>query len=372
MSWVQMKDTPTGLEVNFFDYRDNAPYGSAQGDPVGCGAEDDFVQTTVATGLSRSVPHTIRVKMTFLDGPRNDVVEVRVDGKLKHTGTSWEDYFRYCEGNATRTVDSILFRTAGTAAPGTLGNGFLIEGLSLSSGKGPGKKGDDDDKGEDHGKVVRVTPDNMKGWAFAQETPTGSGMMVRGPARPPLGEGSAQLTVNSTGGEILGKAGYQGTPLRDFSRLSYWTYRQFGSPALAIALQFNIDRDLTDADESFAGRIVYEPYYTKTVLTGAWQQWNTQDDAQPGNWWFTRAPQNTPVTGCSQADPCTWSEVLTKFPNAGVHRTFGGVILKAGSNWLGGFVGNTDALAIGVEGKTTVFDFEPADDDEDDDDDDDD
>lgn len=213
--------------------------------------------------------------------------------------------------------------------------------------------------GGQHGKRVKVTPKNMKGWAFAQETPSGAGMMVHGPSRPPLGKGSAQLQVDSTGGWILGKAAYQGTPLRDVSQLSYWTYRQSGAPVLAIALQFNVDRDLTDGDESYQGRLVYEPYFTKTVLTGVWQRWNTQDDAQPGNWWFTKAPQNAPVTGCSQADPCTWSEVLTKFPNAGVHRTFGAVILKAGGGWVGGFVGNADALAIGVRGRTTVFDFEP-------------
>ena len=55
--------------------------------------------------------------MHFKDGPRDDVVKVSVDGKRNETGTSWEDYFRYCEGNPTRTVDSILFRTAGVAAP---------------------------------------------------------------------------------------------------------------------------------------------------------------------------------------------------------------------------------------------------------------
>lgn len=215
------------------------------------------------------------------------------------------------------------------------------------------------DRDDDRGKVERVTPKKMKGWAFAQETPNGAGSMVRGPERPPLGKGSAQLEVDSTGGWILGKTGYQGVPLTDFTRLTYWTYRQHGAPALAIALQFNVDRDLTDTDESYQGRLVYEPYYTKTVLTGVWQRWNTQDDAAPGNWWFTRPPQSAPVTGCSIADPCTWSEVVAKFPNAGVHRTFGAVILKAGGGWVGGFVGNTDALAIGVDGRTTVYDFEP-------------
>ena len=121
MSWVQMADTPTGLEVNFYDYQ-AAP-----------GNLDDFVLTTVATGLNRAVPHTINVTMFFVEGPANDVVKVCVDGTTCHTGTSWEDYFRDEEGNPTRTVDSLLFRVGGTAAPATDGNGFLVDNLTLSS-----------------------------------------------------------------------------------------------------------------------------------------------------------------------------------------------------------------------------------------------
>ncbi len=126
MSWVQMADTPAGLEVNFFDYQSGAV-------EVGCDTGDNFILTNLASGLDRTVPHTIKITMDFVDGPANDVVKVYVDGVLKHTGTSWEDYFRECEGNPTRTVDSILFRTGGTAAPATAGFGFLIDNLSLTS-----------------------------------------------------------------------------------------------------------------------------------------------------------------------------------------------------------------------------------------------
>jgi len=118
MSWVQMTDTPAGLEVNFFDYQQGS----------------GFVFTQVATGLSRTVPHSIKITMQFVDGTANDVVKVYVDGTLRHTGTSWEDYFRDVEGNPTRTVDSILFRTGGAAAPATAGKGFLIDNLTLASG----------------------------------------------------------------------------------------------------------------------------------------------------------------------------------------------------------------------------------------------
>ncbi|MEO6063660.1 MAG: hypothetical protein ABIQ99_17145 [Thermoflexales bacterium] len=134
MSWIQMADTPGGLDVNFYDYQDVAPYGSVGNPSDGCIiGSDAFVFTAVATGLARNVKHSVRVVMDFVDGQRNDVVRVYVDGVLKHTGTSWEDYFRFCEGNPTRTVDSILFRTSGTAAPANAGKGFLIDNLSMAS-----------------------------------------------------------------------------------------------------------------------------------------------------------------------------------------------------------------------------------------------
>lgn len=209
----------------------------------------------------------------------------------------------------------------------------------------------------DHGTRVKVTPKNMKGWAFANEGPIGSGMLVRGPGRP-LGKGSAELRVNDTGREILYKSAYQGTYLRDVRPLAYLTFRQQGSSAVAISLQFNIDYDLTDAVELYQGRLVYEPYFTHTVQTGAWQGWNTQDNAAAGNWWSTRPPGSLPGN-CPQSDPCTWSEMLTKFPNVGIHRIYGLVLLRAGGPWLGGFLGNTDALVVGVRGHTTVYDFEP-------------
>ncbi len=144
MSWVQMTDTPTGLAVNFFDYQDAAPYGTLLNSSDGRGPEDDFIFTSVASNLSRTVPHTIRIEMNLIDGPRNDVVKVYVDGVLMHTGTTWEDYFRWTQGpgdpeptapvHESRVVRSILFRTGGTAVPATAGNGFLIDNLSLSSG----------------------------------------------------------------------------------------------------------------------------------------------------------------------------------------------------------------------------------------------
>lgn len=135
MSYLRFEDQADGIHVFFDDYQDVAPFGAFLSDSNGCGVGDDFIEIDIAT-LDQSVPHTIKFVMDFVDGPGNDVVKIYIDGVLKKTGKSWEDYFRYCEGNPTRPVDSLLFRTGGSssnAAPATLGYGFLIDNLSLSS-----------------------------------------------------------------------------------------------------------------------------------------------------------------------------------------------------------------------------------------------
>lgn len=208
--------------------------------------------------------------------------------------------------------------------------------------------------------TVVVTPTDMMGWGFLQETPTGSAAIVTGPVTPPLGTGSVNLIVGSAGGYVIGRAGYTGVQLSDFTKLEYSTYRTLGAPALAIALQFNVDYDTSDANTGFQGRIVYEPYHTRPVLTGVWQTWNALNDAAgtaTGNWWFTAGGGFRPgVVTCPQANPCTWAQVNTLYPNASIR---GGVFLKAGGGWTSGFDGNVDALTIGVSGDDITYDFEP-------------
>jgi hypothetical protein len=122
MSWIQMTDAGAGLEVNFYDYQHS----------VG-----DFVETTIASGLTRTDAHNIKLQMDFVDGSANDIVKVWVDGSLVHTGTSWEDFYRDVELTNTRTVDSLLFRVAGDAAPDIDGYGFLFDNIQLTSSLTP-------------------------------------------------------------------------------------------------------------------------------------------------------------------------------------------------------------------------------------------
>ncbi|MEP7346767.1 MAG: hypothetical protein ABI877_15955 [Gemmatimonadaceae bacterium] len=123
MSWIQTVDTTAGVDINFFDVQGTS-------DPA------NFVFTHIIT-VPRGVAHTIKVTMDFVPGPSNDVVKVYVDGVLKHTGTSWENYYRFDTQDVVYPgvpiTNRILYRTGGTAAPATAGNGFVIDALSLLS-----------------------------------------------------------------------------------------------------------------------------------------------------------------------------------------------------------------------------------------------
>lgn len=208
--------------------------------------------------------------------------------------------------------------------------------------------------------TVTVTPADMQGWFFCNDQTNcvgpATGSMVSGPGSPPLGVGSARLPVSGpTDGQALILGAYQGTKLASITKLEYSTYRVSGDPALAIALQFNIDSDVTDANNAYQGRLVFEPYQSgATVVTGQWQTW----DPTAGKWWGTGSAGRPISQACPQSSPCTWQQILTQFPNAGIHSTFGAVVFKAGSGW-NAFNGNVDAFTIGVNGNNTTYDFEP-------------
>jgi hypothetical protein len=126
MSYLRFEDQADGVHVFFEDATDPGPYYT----------EAAFTDTPIAT-LDRSSAHTMRFSIDFRSGPANDVVKIYVDGTLKATGTTWEDYYRYDnEGQGAGQVplvSKLLFREGGTANPANLGKGFLVDGVSLAS-----------------------------------------------------------------------------------------------------------------------------------------------------------------------------------------------------------------------------------------------
>jgi hypothetical protein len=200
--------------------------------------------------------------------------------------------------------------------------------------------------------ITVVRPGAMNGWMGVDDNEHGGSLSFSAsPAGAPLGEGSAQLKVsNSSQGYMLFKPGYGGTKLADLTTLSYKTYVTTGTNLIAPSVQINVDRDTTDGDTSWQGRLVYEPYMNSTVHDGQWQTWNPL----AGKWWLSKA--DSKFDGhCGQGSPCTIAQLTSQFPNIGVNGgASAGIGFKAGSSW-NSFVGSIDDFAINQD----RYDFEP-------------
>lgn len=127
MSYVGFDDQADGIHVIFYDVSDPGPL------PTGA----SFNSSDIAT-IDRTNKHTIKFAIDFLPGPANDIVKLYVDGVLKKTGTSWEDYYRFDpeqngNGNHVPNTSKLLFREGGSAVAANNGKGYLVDNVTLSS-----------------------------------------------------------------------------------------------------------------------------------------------------------------------------------------------------------------------------------------------
>jgi len=119
MSYLNISDSGSGLDLLFYDTNDGASwYG-----------------TTVATGLSYAGTHSIAFDITFVDGldtdDGNDIVDIYVDGSLVHTGTTWESYYS-TTATTPQAVDSLLFRMSSQEAS-TSGGGLYFDNVEVNN-----------------------------------------------------------------------------------------------------------------------------------------------------------------------------------------------------------------------------------------------
>jgi hypothetical protein len=191
MSYLRFEDSATGINV-FFDDVQGLVGGSA-----------NFVETQIAT-LSRTSPHTIKFSMDFVEGASNDIVKIYIDGTLVHTGTSWEDYYRFDPEWSvwqTMTVDSILFRESGTADVANTGNGYLLDNFVLATSGEPNTApvatNVTDSTNEDTAKAITLTATDV-------DNNTLSYSIVSGPSHGTLGLVSGNQVTYTPGADYNG------------------------------------------------------------------------------------------------------------------------------------------------------------------------
>lgn len=206
--------------------------------------------------------------------------------------------------------------------------------------------------------LVSVRPSTMNGWALgevstAELVPSSATAFVFGPGTPPIGNGGIQMTVTNAISHPIATRPMLGVRLDDLTKITYATL--VGSPAVATELQFAIDLTATDSYVGDQGSIIFDPalQVTGVVSPGIWQEW----DALNGRWWAT-PEAGALATECTAAAPCGMATILLRFPHIALHSLNGSVSLSARASATP-YTTHVDDLIIGVNGSTTVYDFEP-------------
>jgi hypothetical protein len=223
---------------------------------------------------------------------------------------------------------------------------------------------------------VRVTPANFLAiFSQGENGPASSWAIVNGPARPPLGRGSLELTTEDANSKQQHLETQQrGKLLSTINAMGYFTYRHpesTGSPVQVAAINMEVVGTLAvrpDGTPTTGGyaTFVYEPVYNGAVLSGQWQYWDAYRNGT-GLWWSTRdiPDGNGGYLVCRQGNPsplCTYDKfylpwaalVAVSGPTAQVW-TYG---VDQGSG-APNITSNADALYIGAAGDYWAYDFEP-------------
>ena len=179
----------------------------------------------------------------------------------------------------------------------------------------------------------------------------GTGAFRQGPATPPIGAGSLELTT-PTGADKVYLFNYDqvGTTLNAVDAIGYSTYRTAGAGQQVAAL--NIEVDVNGAAPGGYTVLVFEPVYNTdqgAVISGAWQTWDAYNG---GNaiWW-----SSNPIPGAPNRDTfVSWSTIIANNPAAVIAGGFG---VNQGSG-NPGLVSAVDALTFGANGNSVTYDFE--------------
>jgi hypothetical protein len=140
-------------------------------------------------------------------------------------------------------------------------------------------------------------------------------------------------------------------------------------PGSECAVFLNFDVDFGTGLPGYQNRLVYVPARNGVVATDTWQEWNALAPGALWNWSrFARGPDNTLGTSDDNTWPDgdtneyrTWADIVASFPNGHVNENLGSsqLLFRAGEPYPNGFIGNLDEVTFGIDGTSTVFDFEP-------------
>ena len=215
--------------------------------------------------------------------------------------------------------------------------------------------------------IVTVTDCNLQGWV--KQTQVGTTLLLKnGIAVPPLGKGSIEFSSPNVNFVRFRSTSYHNTLLSTLTEFSYSTYvqnRENNKDVNYVVLLIDKNNDgRTDDNIVFDPRFQSQPYIGNNFpdqglsIVGAWQTWNMLT----GAWWLGPPPRPDPDHGGTLF---TLSSYIAQNPNAKIINDAalggGGIRLTGGAVppiFAPNFLANADNFRIGINGVTTVYDFE--------------
>lgn len=168
----------------------------------------------------------------------------------------------------------------------------------------------------------------------------------------PEGFGNSSVRIDtplSNDKAYVGRPAEEGGLLSDLTNISYYTYRDSSSTAVAgQAPALNVSVDVNGQAEGGFTTLVFEPIYQTggagAVQSDVWQLWDAGDTTK---WWSTN-----PISGAPNRDTfVTLESIKAANPDAVI---LGYAINQGGGN--AGLIGASDGLTI----NDTTYDFELA------------
>ncbi len=224
--------------------------------------------------------------------------------------------------------------------------------------------------------IVNVTVDQSSlapggFWGSPPGSDTGTAGFVSGPATPPVGTGSLALDVPS--GQHRSVYDYQyglcanwpagypnctapsSTPIASISALAFSTYRDgaMSGPNALPSLNIEIDPNPSGPAPHYTTLVWEQSNNGGSTTDNTWENWDAYNGGG-GVFWSSQIIPGFPTAGPG-GTLLTWNAIKVANPNAAIKYGLG-VNMGTGP----AFVGNVDAVTVGLSGNDTVFDFEPS------------
>lgn len=200
-------------------------------------------------------------------------------------------------------------------------------------------------------KVTKAQQSNWIGYNDGNDTVNTSILQfVNGPANPPYGTGSVEITAAAGDRYNLATYQFSGTPLSEISTLKFGTYNPAGGPDGTGYLHFNVDFWGSDI---WQRRLIWYPP-TGSVVEGSWQEWDTLQNGA-GLWTYSGATWPNDVKAGTVGK--TWNQILTDYPNARIRVSDAFFGIRVGEPYAASFTENINSVTFGTATGTTRFVF---------------